>query len=146
MSVSSRQMPSQWNRQTPPCGRSCSALVRNSVSGALDYQVSGRCRPQPNHCYRNPPARTKHRFSFVGLEGVPDSEVLEQAARDGRILISHDRRTMPVHFRGRLESGKPSPGVLIVPQHAALGPVVDAIVLIWAASEPDEWRNQIYYL
>jgi hypothetical protein len=79
----------------------------------------------------------------VGLEGVPDSEVLEQPARDGRILISHDRRTMPVHFRARLKSGKPSPGVLIVPQHAAFGPVVDAIVLIWATSEPDEWQNQV---
>lgn len=31
----------------------------------------------------------------AGLEGVPDDEVLELAAADGRVLVSHDKRTMP---------------------------------------------------
>jgi len=80
------------------------------------------------------------------LVDLPDSEVLEQAARNGPILVTHDRRTMPVHFRARLASGESSPGVPIVPQYASLALVVDAIVLIWAASEPSEWRDQIHHL
>jgi len=37
--------------------------------------------------------------AFVaGLEGVKDPEVLAIAARQGRILVSHDRRTMPLEF------------------------------------------------
>ena len=82
----------------------------------------------------------------LNLEGVPDREVLEHAAAQGRILITHDRRTMPRHFQARLEAGKSSPGILIVPQNAPLKSVVDAIVLIWAASDPDDWRNQIHHL
>jgi hypothetical protein len=32
------------------------------------------------------------------LQGLGDEAVLEQTAREGRILVSHDRRTMPIHF------------------------------------------------
>lgn len=35
----------------------------------------------------------------LGLHGVDDAEVLGLAAREGRVLVSHDRRTMPGHFR-----------------------------------------------
>ena len=34
----------------------------------------------------------------AGLRGLPDPFVLQQAANDGRILVTHDRRTMPHHF------------------------------------------------
>jgi predicted nuclease of predicted toxin-antitoxin system len=32
------------------------------------------------------------------LSGVNDPEVLVHAAREGRILVTHDRKTMPRHF------------------------------------------------
>lgn len=32
------------------------------------------------------------------IRGLPDPEVLAAAAREGRILVSHDHHTMPVHF------------------------------------------------
>lgn len=32
------------------------------------------------------------------IRGLPDPEVLTRAAADGRILVTHDRRTMPAHF------------------------------------------------
>lgn len=35
----------------------------------------------------------------AGLAGLEDSEVLQIAADAGRILVSQDRRTMPVHFK-----------------------------------------------
>ena len=81
-----------------------------------------------------------------GLEGVSDPEVLERAAEEGRILVSHDRRTMLSHFRARLEAGKSSPGLFVVSQGAALAPVASAIVLAWSASEPSEWQNQVHHL
>jgi len=49
-----------------------------------------------------------------GLGGVPDPDVLEIAARQGRILITHDRQTMLKHFRTWLKDGKSSPGVFLV--------------------------------
>ncbi|HEY1336434.1 MAG TPA: DUF5615 family PIN-like protein, partial [Bryobacteraceae bacterium] len=49
------------------------------------------------------------------LGGIPDPEVLERAACCGRITVTHDRKSMPIHFRARLRAGLSSPGLLIVP-------------------------------
>ena len=78
--------------------------------------------------------------------GLSDPEVLELAAKEGRILVTHDRRTMPGHFRDRLESGESSPGVFIVSQFEPIGSVIEALLLVWAASDPVEWQYQIRHL
>ena len=52
---------------------------------------------------------------FAGIIGLPDPDVLYHAAVSGRILISHDRKTMPAHFARFLKSSS-SPGLVIVPQ------------------------------
>lgn len=36
--------------------------------------------------------------SEAGLTGVDDPDVLVLCAQEGRILVTHDRRTMPGHF------------------------------------------------
>lgn len=36
-----------------------------------------------------------------------------------------------------------SPGVFLVSQYAAIGEVIDELVLIWAASDAEEWENRI---
>ena len=48
-----------------------------------------------------------------GVIGIPDSAVLRVAAESGRILVSHDRKTMPGHLARFIERS-PSPGVIIV--------------------------------
>lgn len=81
----------------------------------------------------------------AGLAGLPDREVLAVAAEAGRILVSHDRRTMPKHFSDFVQTAA-SPGVLLVPQHLTVSEVVDQLILLWAASDPDEWLNRICHL
>lgn len=76
------------------------------------------------------------------LEGLSDAEVLALAAREGRILVSHDRRTRPQHF-GEFIRRRPSPGVIIVPQSLPIMTVVEDLLLIWHASTPEEWGNRI---
>ena len=80
------------------------------------------------------------------LKSVSDPEVLERASLEGRILVSHDRRTMLAHFREHIAAGKSSPGLYVISQSAPIGSVVDAIVLAWAASEPSEWQDQVFHL
>ena len=77
------------------------------------------------------------------LEGVPDPEVLALAAGQDRILVSHDFQTMPRHFGDFLEAGNSSPGVLLVSQRLPVGDAIEELVLIWAASDADEWQNRI---
>lgn len=82
----------------------------------------------------------------AGLDGVPDAMLLDRAAAEGRVLVSHDRRTMIDHFRDHLAAGKSSPGLLIVSQGSAIGDVVEALLYVWALSDPEELRDQVYYL
>lgn len=77
---------------------------------------------------------------------MPDAALLEFCATRDLILVSHDNRTMPVHFRERLLGRRHTPGVLLVSQHAPLAPVVESLLLIWLASGPDDWANRIHFL
>ena len=81
-----------------------------------------------------------------GLDSVPDPVLLDRVAAAGRVLVSHDRRTMIDHFRDHLAVGKSSPGLLIVSQGSAIGEVVESVLYVWALSDPAELRDQAYYL
>jgi predicted nuclease of predicted toxin-antitoxin system len=80
--------------------------------------------------------------SEAGLERLTDPEVLARAAREGRILVSHDRRTMPIHF-GEFVRTQTSPGVMIVSQNGDVLRIIEEIILIWMASEAKEYINSI---
>jgi predicted nuclease of predicted toxin-antitoxin system len=41
----------------------------------------------------------------AGLRGAKDPVILEISAQQGRIVISHDRKTMIRHFKERLAAG-----------------------------------------
>jgi hypothetical protein len=78
----------------------------------------------------------------AGLRLLSDFEVLALAARQTRILVSHDRRTMPGAFAEFVRSNT-SPGLLLVSQKTDLLAAIDDLLLIWLASEPNEWINQL---
>lgn len=80
------------------------------------------------------------------LRAISDPEILERAAIAERVVVTHDRRTMLNHFRNRLSTGKSSPGLLVVSQTAPVGPVVDAIIVLWSVSGPADLRDQVYHL
>jgi hypothetical protein len=80
-----------------------------------------------------------------GLEGASDESVLAFAASSGRILISHDHRTMIEQFRN-MRQLTPIPSLFLVRQSTPVGAVIDAIVLVWSASCESEWTNQLRYL
>jgi hypothetical protein len=83
----------------------------------------------------------------AGLRRMKDPALLEIAAQQGRIMISHDRETMPAFFRERLDSGKSAPGLFVVPQQpSAIGEIVESLLLVWAASQAEDWQNMIVYL
>ncbi len=82
----------------------------------------------------------------AALGGLRDPEVLELAATEGRILVSHDTSTMPVHFAARLHLGLKNPGVLLALQSAEAGDVIESLLVIWSASREEEWVDRIHYL
>jgi len=78
----------------------------------------------------------------AGLRGLVDERVLELAAADGRILVTHDRRTMPREFApATFIIARTSPG--LVSQKTSVLEAIEDVVLIWTASEAEEWVNRI---
>ncbi len=76
------------------------------------------------------------------LRGLTDPEVLALAASEGRILVSHDRKTMPRAFAEFVMATR-SPGVFIISQKVDHLAAIEGLLLVWAASEADEWANRI---
>jgi len=66
--------------------------------------------------------------------GLDDWDVLATAARNGRILVSHDRETMPAHF-ARFIPETASAGLLIVSQKIEIREAIKQVLLVWEASD-----------
>ncbi len=78
----------------------------------------------------------------AGLHGLDDQTVLAQAAREGRLLLSHDRRTMPNHF-ANFTATRTSAGVILISQNLSIMQAVEDRILIWEASEAEEGLNRL---
>lgn len=80
--------------------------------------------------------------SEASLAGIKDEMVLTIAANENRVLVTHDRKTMPRHFAEFID-GNDSSGVFVISQHAPIATVIDDLILIWHIAEPEEFVNNI---
>ncbi len=69
----------------------------------------------------------------LGLDALPDNEILEHAAIAGLLVVSHDANTMPATVHTRLSTGGSIPGLFMVRQSSPIGPIIESLVLIWRA-------------
>jgi hypothetical protein len=69
------------------------------------------------------------RVRDVGLGGTDDPDVLAWAADNDRIVLTHDRKTMPPFAYTRLANGLPMPGMFVVDDWAPVGQVIDELLL-----------------
>src|SRR3990172_6916898 len=82
----------------------------------------------------------------AGMHGRKDPVVLDWAAQQGRIILTHDVSTLTAYAYERVRSGKRMPGVFEVTQKAAIGTIIEDILLIDECSQEGEWENKICYL
>jgi hypothetical protein len=82
----------------------------------------------------------------VGLDGVNDPGVLAWAAANDRIVVTHDKKTMPPFAYTRVASGLPMPGVFVVDDWAPVGRVIDNLLLIDDDSQQVDWVNRVEFL
>jgi hypothetical protein len=95
---------------------------------------------------RREPAVDFVRVREVGLSQQADEAVLEYAEQEKLVVVSHDVNTMPAAAYARVLAGNSFPDVFMVQQTLPIGPVIDDLVLIWSASELQEWKNQVVFL
>jgi hypothetical protein len=82
----------------------------------------------------------------AGLAGAEDPAVLEWAAREGRVLLTHDVRTMTRFAFERVDRKESMPGVIEVLARASIGPVVEDLVLVVLCSLPEDLGDRVLYV
>ncbi len=70
------------------------------------------------------------RLQDVGLSGADDPTVLERAAREGRVLLTHDVTTMTRYAYERIQAGKPVHGILEVSRKVPIMVAIEDVLLI----------------
>jgi len=87
----------------------------------------------------------------VGQSGMPpfgalDPEILAFCEKERRMLVSLDRASIPVHAAAHHATGRHTSGMLLVTRRCSLRQLIDDLLLIWTASEAEEWPDTIHYL
>jgi predicted nuclease of predicted toxin-antitoxin system len=95
--------------------------------------------------FRRRPDLDLVRVQDVGLSATPDPDVLAWAAAEGRILLTHDRDTLPNFAYDRVRSGQPMPGVFLVSDQMAVGQAIDEIHLAVDSLSPEECRDLVRF-
>jgi hypothetical protein len=86
------------------------------------------------------------RVREFGFTRRNDTFLLEYAAEQGFIIVSHDVNTMTAAAYKRLTEGKPLSGLFMVPQTFPISPIIDNLLLIWSVSDAEDWTGQVTFL
>src|SRR6266571_1983030 len=90
--------------------------------------------------FRRHPEFELVRVQDVGLMQMPDPDILEWAATQGCVLLSHDVSTVPPAAYQRVGDGKLMPGVFILPDRMPIGQAIDEILFLSTDVESDAWK------
>ena len=86
------------------------------------------------------------RVQDVGLSGADDPTILEWAAQEERVLLTHDVTTMTRYAYKRVQEGRLMPGVFEVSRAVPIGRAIEDILLLAECSLDSEWEGQVRYL
>lgn len=86
------------------------------------------------------------RVQDLPLIGADDHQVLDWAAEAGRIVLTHDRATMPTAAFHRITANSTMPGVFVFGDRLPPGQVIGELLLIAECSEPSDWAGRVLYL
>jgi hypothetical protein len=81
-----------------------------------------------------------------GKDGADDPTVLEWAARENRVLLTNDRRTMIGFARARVAKGLPLPGVFVLRPGTPIADAIETVAMVALASSPGDWANEVHWL
>lgn len=86
------------------------------------------------------------RVQDIDLSGEDDPVVLEWAANQGRVLLTHDVTTITRFAYERLANNLAMPGVIEIHTDVPIGRVIEDLLMILECSTPEDIEGQIYYL
>lgn len=87
-----------------------------------------------NRVLRRLPDLDIRRVQDAGLKGADDPAVLEWAASEGRVLLTHDVNTITAFAYERISQGLPMPGVFEVSLKNPISTAIEEIILLTECS------------
>jgi hypothetical protein len=78
--------------------------------------------------------------------GTADPDLLVWGEAHGRILVSEDKRTLPLHLQFHFQAGRHIPGLLILLGGWTIPAVIDALVLRDQVLEPPDMVDVVEYI
>src|SRR5687768_6531686 len=79
------------------------------------------------------------RVREAGLESQPDEVVLEWAADNGYVVVTH-------FAKERIQRGLPCPGLIVVQARMPYREAIDELVMIALCGDASDFRDQVIYL
>ncbi len=86
------------------------------------------------------------RVQDVGLAGKHDTKVLEWAANEERLVLTHDFATMLDYAYNRIDQGLRMPGVIALSQDLPIGEAIEELTTLIGLSLENEWENQVVFV
>ncbi|MBO1348556.1 MAG: DUF5615 family PIN-like protein [Hormoscilla sp. GUM202] len=82
----------------------------------------------------------------VPPRGTLDPEILLWCEEYDFILVTNNRKSMPVHLRDHIAQGRHVPGIFILNSDLSIGRNLEELSVIAKASFAGEYQDQIVYL
>jgi hypothetical protein len=82
----------------------------------------------------------------AGLSDASDPDLLAWADHQKRVVVTHDRRTMPNHAADRINRNESVAGVIVVSRRLPVARVIDDLEIIVSCSFAEEWVNVVKHL
>lgn len=87
----------------------------------------------------------------IGDPGAPpeatlDPEILVWCELHEFILVTNNRKSMPLHLQSHLANGNHVPGILSISDKVGIGNLVEELLLIASIAAAEDLRDRIVYL
>jgi hypothetical protein len=79
-------------------------------------------------------------------KGADDATVLRWAERNGRVLVSLDKRTLPNHLARHLAAGHHLPGLFLISHVTSIDEIIELLAVAAQSEDPLAWQDLIEYL
>ena len=86
------------------------------------------------------------RVQDTDIAAASDPELLQWAASEQRVLLTHDVQTLAGYAYDRVIESLPMSGIIEVKISKTIGAILEDLVLLIEASRPEEFENQVRYI
>ena len=79
-------------------------------------------------------------------KGTLDPDILCWCEDNHFILVTNNRKTMPVHLKKHLADGRHIPGIFIINNDMKMGEIMEELMIVAEASFEDEYQDRITFM